>query len=916
MAANTQRLVTKNFKNFSATQFIESITEPANTIFYVFAGKHTPYTNGDSSVPNPNNSVQNLYIDPYREMVFGKKISSSDVKVMARRYDWVAGTVYAQYTHDDGEIYSNNFFTIARNGSNYHVFKCLYNANNAASTVQPEFNDTSADDEIYETSDGYQWKYLYSIPKSTFDKFATTDFIPVIPNANVTANAISGSIDVIQVTANGTGYNNFYSGQFGSSDISIGGNNLVFSIGSDSSTSNGYYANCVLKITEGTGKGQFRKITSSRVISSSKQVIVNSSFTTTPDSTSKYEISPYVNVIGDGEQLINCEARALINTAASNSIYKVEVLTRGSGYLFANASVEVPSALSISNTAVLKVIIPPSGGHGANVQSELSATRLGISVDFANGEANTIMSGNDFRTIGIIKDPKFANIGLSISNVSGTFLTNEPLYKVRKIKVDGTVSINTTSNVVTSSTLNLKDTFAANDYIFIRNESGQEISSIVVSAGGSGYITGEALTFTGGGGSNAEAYAITVNGSITSIRFSSITALSGLGSSTNGFTNDEIITITGQTSGASNASIQATTNSTGYLTAVTIVNGGSGYTSGETVDIGNSTVNATATVGSLTTGGAGFTNSETLSITGSNSTVSIATAIATTNATGGLTAATITGGGYNYVENETLQISSSGSSANATATVGISNGVIYSVLISDSGFGYSSAPTVGVTTVGGSGASLAATVNSVATTGKKMLVQVGTVTNTSQMTIKSNGAYVDASSKIYLANVGAFGTIVDANSSFLQANNVRGFFSVDDFIVGNTSLATANISSVQISNTTKSYTTFLQTNRYTGSSISGTFIEDEQVRQSNTTANAFLHTANTGNDTLYLTEDHGTFVVGETLTGNTSGASLTINTINKGDILPWSGDVVYIQNIDPISRSDEQTETIKIILEL
>ena len=52
-----------------------------------------------------------------------------------------------------------------------------------------------------------------------------------------------------------------------------------------------------------------------------------------------------------------------------------------------------------------------------------------------------------------------------------------------------------------------------------------------------------------------------------------------------------------------------------------------------------------------------------------------------------------------------------------------------------------------------------------------------------------------------------------------------------------------------------------------------------------------------------------------TVVGNTSGTEATITAQWPGDLVPGSGKVLYIENIDPITRSAAQSETFKIIVE-
>jgi len=135
-------------------------------------------------------------------------------------------------------------------------------------------------------------------------------------------------------------------------------------------------------------------------------------------------------------------------------------------------------------------------------------------------------------------------------------------------------------------------------------------------------------------------------------------------------------------------------------------------------------------------------------------------------------------------------------------------------------------------------------------------------------------------------------------------------------------LAIGTVSDIELNNTysnTATFATFTQMKQYVGSVV-GTFTEDEFVYQSNGTANVatgYLHSAVTAGDTtVYLTETEGVFTVGGVITGNTSGATLTISDKYNGELEPNSGDIVYLQNDVPISRANTQTETIKVILEL
>lgn len=208
------KLVTSNFSSHNAKQFVESFDEAANSIYYVFMGKHTPFTEtgfSDLAPPTQNNSPESSYYQPYRDMIYGKHINiSSDVKHMIANNEWVANTVYAQYDHRDGDLKNKNFFvhTQENAGGDIAVFKCLGNNKGKPSIDKPVFSETAANDDIYiTTTDRYQWKLMYTVPEATYEKFVTSKKVPIVPHANVSGNAVSGAIDFVQVNSGGSRYN-------------------------------------------------------------------------------------------------------------------------------------------------------------------------------------------------------------------------------------------------------------------------------------------------------------------------------------------------------------------------------------------------------------------------------------------------------------------------------------------------------------------------------------------------------------------------------------------------------------------------------------------------------------------------------------------------------------------------------------
>ena len=403
-----------------AAQFIESVSESSNSLYYVFTGETLPFAD-DNVPPVPTNSTFGVHNDVYDNLLFGKKIASDDVKHMIRRVNWQSGNTYPAYSYASTTLETDNFYAISEESGNYAVFKCLDNNGGAAANDQPLFSETAADDEFYQTNDKYVWKLMYNISASDWSKFATNDFAPVIPNANVSANAVSGSIEAIIINSGGARYNAHANGTF--KEISVAGNTLIHGLQSSSvtlSANTDFYKNSTLYVRSGTGAGQARNISEYIVTGSERRVLINPAFTTLPDTTSVFEIAPGLTIKGDGDDAV---AIATIDTTA-NSISTVEIVNRGSGYSFADVIISSNGDSTVA--ANLTPSLSPPGGHGSDAINELYASRAGISVTYANNESNTIPTTNDYRSVGIIKDPLFANVELTLTtSTASSFLDGE-----------------------------------------------------------------------------------------------------------------------------------------------------------------------------------------------------------------------------------------------------------------------------------------------------------------------------------------------------------------------------------------------------------------------------------------------------------------------------------------------------------
>lgn len=205
-------VISKNISVFSAKQFVESVSEEANTKLYLTYGRPLAWSN-DASPAQANSSVTSFY-EVWNNMIGGKRITGNDVRLVAPRYDWSANTVYPAYDHCTCSLllFAANvkFYVLT---SDWNVYKCIANNYGAPSTTKPtsvQVNDT------FQTEDGYIWKYMYTVSASDRLRFTTADYIPVRKLTlddntlqwDVQQGAVPGALNYIKVTNGGSNYSN------------------------------------------------------------------------------------------------------------------------------------------------------------------------------------------------------------------------------------------------------------------------------------------------------------------------------------------------------------------------------------------------------------------------------------------------------------------------------------------------------------------------------------------------------------------------------------------------------------------------------------------------------------------------------------------------------------------------------------
>jgi hypothetical protein len=492
-------LVTDQFRILNATNFIESID---NDSYYVWVGLTNPNrytgfgrnTNWDGGngvtngvVPNP---IDNLdYLTQYEDtLLFGKKVTSSNIRRVIKRVDWVRGKKYDMYRHD----YSiNNLSPVARRArlydseyyamnSDYKVYICIENGSSGINTTgnqslyEPTFTDLEPS--VAGTGeDGYIWKYLFTVSPGDIVKFDSTEYI-TLPNDWST----STDSQIVSVRENG--------------DSTLNDNQI-------------------------------------------KTVYI--------DNPGRNYSSGEVDILGNGSG-----GRVFVEVNSNGEIINTTVTSGGSGYTYGIVDLgSLQPGGNISNPARLIPIIPPSRGHGYDLYKELGADRVMIYSRFDDSSRDFPIN-TKFCQIGILKNPtKFISTEVfSDSQFSGLYgikfdtVNNTPPTIGEKITqtVPGGIAVGYVASY-DSDTKVLKyfrdrslyygPTYDQTDYVGVSTQADANINF----SNSGGNVVGETSGFNGIQISSLTGITTTVNGAIINLGVSF----------TNGLSNPEINKKTG-----------------------------------------------------------------------------------------------------------------------------------------------------------------------------------------------------------------------------------------------------------------------------------------------------------------------------------------------------------------------------------
>lgn len=143
----------------------------------------------------------------WREMIGAKRLDGTNVSFVVPRHAWESEATYEAYDGGDANMKQKRFYCVNSVGG---VYKCLWNNGGSRSTIEPSGRSLVP---VHET-DGYVWKYMFTVPDSDDTRFGNRFWIPVktleaddgTDQWDVQNTAVPGTVDGIVVTNSGSSY--------------------------------------------------------------------------------------------------------------------------------------------------------------------------------------------------------------------------------------------------------------------------------------------------------------------------------------------------------------------------------------------------------------------------------------------------------------------------------------------------------------------------------------------------------------------------------------------------------------------------------------------------------------------------------------------------------------------------------------
>lgn len=329
-------IVTNNLKKQLLQTIVTDISADSANYYYIGISRSNPWDETDTvpTVGNTEREKRNF------RAALQSIIRTTDASFVAPRYNWSSGSIYSAYNDNQTAAANSTTYPYYVLTANQRVYLCLQQGKSDTGTILQSTVDPDtigANTSASATSDGYIWKYLFTLSGTNASKFLSANYLPV---SKVDSAA---SLTVIQQA------------QKDVQDAATAGSIIGYRV-----------------VSGGIG----------------------------------YSSDPTVTISGDGTG-----AKAIAKRTATNQISKIEIddsaggIPFGSGYSYASVSL---TGGSPTTDAVIEPIISVNG-IGSDPRDDLGSDAAMINAKPNGVQNGSFMVGQDFRQIGLIKNPKKNN---------------------------------------------------------------------------------------------------------------------------------------------------------------------------------------------------------------------------------------------------------------------------------------------------------------------------------------------------------------------------------------------------------------------------------------------------------------------------------------------------------------------------
>ena len=170
-------IVTNNLKK-QILQTVLTRTADSSDRYYIGISRSNPWDNTDTvpTVGNTEREKRNF------RAALQSILRTTDVSFVAKRYNWSSGSIYSAYNDNQTATQNSATYPYYVVTANQRVYLCVQqgkadNGTVSTSTVDPDTTGTTTAAKA--TSDGYIWKYLFTIGGTNASKFLSANYLPV-----------------------------------------------------------------------------------------------------------------------------------------------------------------------------------------------------------------------------------------------------------------------------------------------------------------------------------------------------------------------------------------------------------------------------------------------------------------------------------------------------------------------------------------------------------------------------------------------------------------------------------------------------------------------------------------------------------------------------------------------------------------